>query len=146
MTDNINTGEILEALNDKVDRDCQNVDTTSGADAVIEYQLPTSSNNYTWYRLYKSGWIEQGGYIENGTSTYEKTTVYLVKPMANVYYHTSCTIRWGNETAWYTSTGGAGMGGVTDIAGPVSDITTISFSIQKFSAHSWEVKGMAAQS
>lgn len=32
-------------------------------DFVIETQLPTSANNYTWYRKYKSGWVEQGGII-----------------------------------------------------------------------------------
>ena len=33
----------------------------SGADYVVESQLPTAQNNYTWYRKYKSGWVEQGG-------------------------------------------------------------------------------------
>lgn len=30
------------------------------ADFVIDYQVPTAANNYTWYRRYKSGWVEQG--------------------------------------------------------------------------------------
>lgn len=30
-------------------------------DIVVKTQLPTAENNYTWYRLYKSGWVEQGG-------------------------------------------------------------------------------------
>lgn len=58
----INIGAITEALNDKSDRDLRNVDTTAKADAVIDYQEPTSANNYTWYRKYKSGWVEQGQY------------------------------------------------------------------------------------
>ena len=33
----------------------------SGADYVVAWQMPTSNNNYTWYRKYKSGWLEQGG-------------------------------------------------------------------------------------
>lgn len=57
----INVGQISEALNDKVDRDNRNVDNAVGADAVIAYQMPTANNNYTWYRKYKSGWVEQGG-------------------------------------------------------------------------------------
>ncbi|MBO4672683.1 MAG: hypothetical protein J5608_03465, partial [Alphaproteobacteria bacterium] len=36
--------------------------TTGVLDYVIESQNPTAENNYTWYRKYKSGWIEQGGY------------------------------------------------------------------------------------
>ena len=68
MSENIDTGAILEALNDKTDRDCRNVDTTAGADVVIEYQVPTSANNYTWYRKYASGWVEQGGYVASATN------------------------------------------------------------------------------
>ena len=30
-------------------------------DYVIAWQNPTAENNYTWYRKYKSGWVEQGG-------------------------------------------------------------------------------------
>jgi hypothetical protein len=37
-------------------------------DYVVESQFPTAQNNYTWYRKYKSGWIEQGGY-DNTTRT-----------------------------------------------------------------------------
>lgn len=56
----IDFGQLSEALNDKSDRDLRNVDTTAGADAVIEFQGPTAANNYTWYRKYRSGWVEQG--------------------------------------------------------------------------------------
>ena len=35
--------------------------TTGIIDYVIQSQLPTAQNNYTWYRKYKSGWVEQGG-------------------------------------------------------------------------------------
>lgn len=56
----IDFGHLSEALNDKSDRDLRNVDTTAKADAVIDYQEPTSANNYTWYRKYASGWVEQG--------------------------------------------------------------------------------------
>lgn len=56
----IELGGITESLNDKTDRDMRNVDTTSGADSVIAYQFPSAANNYTWYRKYKSGWVEQG--------------------------------------------------------------------------------------
>lgn len=33
----------------------------ANADFVIERQDPTAANNYTWYRKYKSGWVEMGG-------------------------------------------------------------------------------------
>lgn len=35
--------------------------TPSNIDYVIEEQLPTADNSYTWYKKYRSGLIEQGG-------------------------------------------------------------------------------------
>ena len=64
----IDFGQLSEALDNKSDRDLRNVDTTAKADAVIDYQEPTSANNYTWYRKYKSGWVEQGGISDASTS------------------------------------------------------------------------------
>ena len=61
----IDFGQLSEALNDKSDRDLRNVDTTAKADAVIDFQVPTAENGYTWYRKYKSGWVEQGGKFSN---------------------------------------------------------------------------------
>ena len=61
----IDFGRISESLNEKSDRDLRNVDTTAKADAVIDYQEPTAENSYTWYRKYKSGWVEQGGGYSN---------------------------------------------------------------------------------
>ena len=34
---------------------------------VIKFQAPDSTNNYTWYRKYADGWIEQGGKTTNST-------------------------------------------------------------------------------
>lgn len=39
------------------------------ADYVVESQAPTAENNYTWYRKYKSGWVEQGGFSTSQTIT-----------------------------------------------------------------------------
>lgn len=82
MTD-INVGAITEALNDKTDRDLRNVDTTAKADAVIDYQEPTAENDYTWYRKYKSGWVEQGGCYNSATGT---VTVSFPVQMADNNY------------------------------------------------------------
>lgn len=64
---------------------------TSGViDYVIASQEPTSSNNYTWYRKYKSGWIEQGGIItvaKQNANTGLTTTVNLPVTMGNTNYY-----------------------------------------------------------
>ncbi|MCQ2572195.1 MAG: hypothetical protein MJ165_04365 [Alphaproteobacteria bacterium] len=56
-------------------------------DYVVETQLPTSQNNYTWYRKYKSGWVEQGG-IVSATSSYASKSIPVT--MANTNYTLSC--------------------------------------------------------
>ena len=57
--------------------------TTGMLDYVIASQAPTSTNDYTWYRKYKSGWIEMGGKASS-------KTVNLPVTMANTNY--SCLI------------------------------------------------------
>lgn len=96
----IDFGQITEALNDKSDRDLRNVDTTAKADAVIDYQEPTAANNYTWYRKYKSGWVEQGG---SGTwSENTEITITLPIPMKDNTYTALVSINnlyTGNQNA-----------------------------------------------
>ena len=62
------------------------------ADYVIETQQPTSANNYTWYRKYKSGWVEIGGtlYIGNLNDGAAGTgNISLPLTMANNHYSVS---------------------------------------------------------
>lgn len=60
MAEDIDVGAITEALNSKVD--LPTGDSQDGIDFVVDWQTPTADNNYTWYRKYKSGWVEQGGF------------------------------------------------------------------------------------
>ncbi|MCM1293998.1 MAG: hypothetical protein NC311_00345 [Muribaculaceae bacterium] len=59
------------------------------ADYVVETQLPTADNNYTWYRKYKSGWVEQGGI--NKPIAYNGTTITLPVQMENTNYSVIAT-------------------------------------------------------
>ena len=61
------------------------IPTAMTSDYVVESQLPTAENNYTWYRKYKSGWVEQGGQIpaQAGGSF----NVTLPVEMADTNYH-----------------------------------------------------------
>lgn len=67
-------------------------------DWVVESQLPTAENNYTWYRKYKSGWVEMGGKSNSQTITLPiemADTNYCIQltgkcdnvPENNVYLH-----------------------------------------------------------
>lgn len=87
MSTDINISAVLEALNNKVDLDLKN--STSNNDWVIE----TYTDDTTWYRKYKSGWIEQGGlFVLNASWT--TTVVTLPVEMANNLY--TCITMTGN--------------------------------------------------
>lgn len=131
MTD-INIGAITESLNYKSDLDLGNT-SPQLVDYIVEQQLPSADNNYTWYDLYRSGKVVQGG---------KKTTdgiITLPIPMENDEYG----IIFGCN--YYTSNAGT----------PVIvyyDQTPTSFKAQgrwNGSANSsvvgyWQVSGMSA--
>lgn len=130
MSEAIDIGQITEALNDKADRDLNN--TQPVADYVVESQLPTAENNYTWYRLYKSGWVEQGGCNFQQSATWIKSTFTFKIPMADTYYVVSC-VESANSKAGDAPT--------------VERKTTTSVDIWMYNENgtsSWEVKGMSA--
>lgn len=69
----VDIDEIATDLAGKVDKGHQ----------VVEFQEPTSANNYTWYRKYADGWVEQGG---EATITANGNTINLPVAMANTHY------------------------------------------------------------
>lgn len=86
----------ISGLNTKIENVNTLLDT---ADYVIESQVPTEENNYTWYRKYASGWIEQGG-----RATSQDVTFPI--PMANTNY--ACIINTlynSTSTAIYSDLG-----------------------------------------
>lgn len=105
---------------------------SSGSDYVIEYQMPTAENNYTWYRKYKSDWVEQGGYIPQGYG--EIITVEFPIPMATNHNPIWISIQnVGDETVNFNSIG-------------VGDVTTTGFSCYEPDTYDkyWKTEGMAA--
>lgn len=103
----INVGAISEALNNKADRDLNNTNIqerldvkadksslTSVAASKANTNLDNIPSNYdyviqawhdggeSWYRIYKSGWVEQGGTVV-GTNPY--VTLYI--PLRHSVYH-----------------------------------------------------------
>lgn len=127
----INIGAISEALNNKVDLPLG--DSQDGIDFVVEWQLPTADNNYTWYRKYKSGWVEQGGRVTiNNTISASNVRVTFPVEMAN-----------GNYTAICANNANVG------IAGYVGWESTTAMSVGTMTSKSgtttWFVAGMAKQ-
>ena len=79
-------------------------------DYVVEIQNPTADNNYTWYRKYQSGWIEQGGYVAGGGSG---VLVTLIKTMSDTNYQINLTGFLHSGTAGNTASVSTDCGAIT---------------------------------
>lgn len=106
-----------------------NTRTNGMIDYVIESQAPTSANNYTWYRKYKSGWVEQGGVISG-----RQGSVTLPIQMNSTYYtilHMPCVSTTPTEAG---------------IPAFVSNVTSQSFTLYNNNGDAvlWTVKGQSA--
>lgn len=53
---------------------------------LVDFQQPTSANNYTWYRLYSDGWVEQGGIKTHANAQSITVSITLLIPMLDVNY------------------------------------------------------------
>lgn len=111
------------------------IESLKTIDYVVASQEPTAGNNYTWYRLYKSGWVEQGGYLPATGSGDTLQTVNLPKAMNDAHYTVTTSITDATAsfaTDWYlvtvqqqTSTGfktytGADWGKYWSVSGKAS--------------------------
>lgn len=125
-----NTAGLNASLfNGKVDLDFNN---TAMIDYVIEKQDPTAGNNYTWYRKYKSGWVEQGGLYTNPSATTSSYTQSLPVAMANANYQVTVSVFTASPSVNYYAPKSSGR-------------TTTSFAITPNASQvMWEVRGIAA--
>lgn len=112
----INIGNFSDTLSRKADCDLRNIDTTK-CDMVIEYQEPDPENEYKWYRLYASGWVEQGGTITTDNDAAFIQTLPI--QMANTNYYVFIS---RNTTSDYPE---ADMNGRWN---PVYNLTTTTFT------------------
>jgi hypothetical protein len=82
---------LSESINNKADRDLENI--TLNVDYVVEWKAPTSADP-TWYRLYKSGWCEQGGLdMRHGYFV-----INFLKEMADKNYQVQLTESYNNTS------------------------------------------------
>lgn len=132
----IDIGKISEALNNKID--LPTGDSQDGIDFVVDWQEPTADNGYTWYRKYKSGWVEQGGLANQTTSSASvgSTVVLPVEMLDENYFITFCN--------YSNTTGNGSTAYVQDTA--VTNITATGFKFCRNynGPKRWEVKGIAA--
>lgn len=114
----------------------QAVDATA-SDYVVCYQKPNASNKYTWYRLYKSGWVEQGGLSDVTNASTSAGTFYITLPIAmqDLNYTALCHYNWETTGDW---SGNLSVKQYSTTQLKVSKRTSIQCKT------SWIVKGFAA--
>lgn len=121
-TNAVSSGGVYTALAGKV----------SIGHEVIEFQVPTAENNYTWYRKYADGWVEQGGGVV-GSNT--DITVNLPIEMSNNKYQVSLGLIED------TSSGGTATEGWVRTKTATNMILHIA---SQADGTDWQVSGMAA--
>ena len=113
------------------------------AHKVIEFQTPTASNGYTWYRKYADGWVEQGGFASNlawnGTGAIKTITLPIV--MSDSNYTVSATMG-KNNTSWNYPGCRGYADSTTQITVGVATLGNNQGTVEKVY---WQVSGYAAQ-
>ena len=111
---------------------------------VIAFQAPTAGNNYTWYRKYADGWVEQGGVtgaITVAGNSGTNTDVILPITMADTHYNIYTTRINGGSGFAQTELNASVL---TSASIRINIWNNVSSSASAGSV-SWEVKGMYAQ-
>lgn len=94
--------EFMTALSGKANTDLSNV--SSNIDYIVESKV---NSNGSWYRKYKSGWLEQGG-IGLIVSSDGTKTVTLIKPFKDTKY----IVNWLDQNGFTLN--GAGTRGISN--------------------------------
>ena len=119
--------QFQQGLSGKADTNLGNV--PSNYDYVVESQVNADGS---WYRKYKSGWLEQGGGYGESFVEYRNVTITLLKPFRDTKY----TLLHSNSSS------GDSYEGVT-MAKTVSTFSMFN-ATNKDGLASWEAKGMGA--
>ena len=77
----------IPQLSNKANTDLSNV--SASIDYVVDSKIPTAQD-LTWYRVWKSGWVEQGGRYTLTNQGGDGETITLPKEMANTNYIVLC--------------------------------------------------------
>ena len=114
--------------------------TPANVDYVIESQEPTADNGYTWYRKYKSGWVEQGGCLLNAATGQHTITIPI--EMASVEELKKSVIVTPIYISGTISSQGVVVRNSTDSSWSTTQIDCFSWGA---TIHiKWQVSGMAA--
>lgn len=141
----ITIGQLTEQLNQKMDLPTGVSQDTM--DYVVEWKSPTADDP-TWFRKYKSGWLEQGGYYgyDLGGTTYlpadSEFTISLLRQYKDSTYY------FGNTLVAKDTNPGVASGTlfIIDTAKTTDSIQLSTEGVYANHAYGvyWEAKGQGA--
>lgn len=84
---------------------------------LVAVQRPTAENNYTWYRKWSDGWVEQGGIILNEGSDADRIISFPIQMLDTNYtlvgglhnrsdgyaWHSHISVGWDKTTTGFTT-------------------------------------------
>ena len=123
----VQAAEFTGALSGKANTDLSNV--LANYDYVVESKVPTESDP-SWYRKYKSGWLEQGGLVAS-TSGATGTVQTLLKPFANANYTLTATARGTFDRTFL-------------ITSKTATTFSCAYSSSAVGAYDWRAEGLGA--
>ena len=135
--DNVATKAELQAVDiSKADTALSNV--LANIDYVVESKFPTTDDP-SWYRVYKSGWVEQGGYWKP-SSVKRWETITFLKSFANTNYYVNVfqsdlTNTGSSETQYYNSVKSYNR---------TATSFKVATGLNEKPSYCWEAKGMGA--
>lgn len=101
------------------------IDTIYNSWQEADYVVESYSNGTEWYRLYKSGWLEQGGEVYHNVK--EIHTVNLLLPYRDTYYNVTKTL---------------GVDGIYTDTAYTQNITIFNYTTTTFDTRSSNVVGL----
>ena len=88
------TSEIRTTLSQKVNTNLSNF--PSNIDYCIENYVASNGN---WYRIYKSGRLEQGGFFGGSTSAWASVSITYLKPFKDTTHQLVCIGNWSDAAS-----------------------------------------------
>lgn len=88
------TSEIRTSLSQKVNTNLSNF--PSNIDYCIENYVASNGN---WYRIYKSGRLEQGGFFGGSTSSWASVAITYLKPFKDTTHQLYCQGNWSDAAS-----------------------------------------------
>ena len=112
------------------------------AHKVIAFQEPTSANNYTWYRKYADGWVEQGGFASNLAWNINGADATITLPIVmKDSNYTVCATMSNSSSNWNCPGCRGWASSATQIIVGVATLGNNQGTVYKVY---WQVSGMAA--